>query len=122
MPAEAQKQLFYEDVEICQEITPLVKGPMTTLHLMRWSAAIENWRREFGPKAIALLAAVAEYETLSSLAAYAYEHPDDPFPQFGDENGAARFEGTSLGHPLVLGIRIDRARNGSLQEHCGDPL
>ena len=45
MPAEAQKQLFYEDVEVGQEITPLVKGPMTTLHLMRWSAAIENWHR-----------------------------------------------------------------------------
>ena len=36
MPAEAQKQLFYEDVEVGQEITPLVKGPMTTLHLMRY--------------------------------------------------------------------------------------
>lgn len=45
MPAEAQKQLFYEDVEIGQTITPLVKGPMTTCHLMRWSAAIENWHR-----------------------------------------------------------------------------
>ncbi len=45
MPAEANKQLFYEDIEIGQEITPLVKGPMTTLHLMRWSAAIENWHR-----------------------------------------------------------------------------
>ena len=45
MPAEAQTQLFYEDVEVGQEITPMVKGPMTTLHLMRWSAAIENWHR-----------------------------------------------------------------------------
>jgi acyl dehydratase len=45
MPAEAKKQLFYEDVEIGQEITSLVKGPMTTLHIMRWSAAIENWHR-----------------------------------------------------------------------------
>jgi acyl dehydratase len=45
MPGEAKKQLFYEDIEIGQEITPLVKGPMTTLHLMRWSAAIENWHR-----------------------------------------------------------------------------
>jgi acyl dehydratase len=45
MPGEAKKQRFYEDVEIGQEITPLEKGPMTTLHLMRWSAAIENWHR-----------------------------------------------------------------------------
>jgi acyl dehydratase len=45
MSGEAKKQLFYEDVEVGQEITPLVKGPMTTMHLMRWSAAIENWHR-----------------------------------------------------------------------------
>jgi acyl dehydratase len=45
MPAEVKKQIFYEDVEVGQEITPLPKGPMTTLHLMRWSAAIENWHR-----------------------------------------------------------------------------
>jgi acyl dehydratase len=45
MPAESSKQLLYEDVEIGQEITPLVKGPMTTSHLMRWSSAIENWHR-----------------------------------------------------------------------------
>jgi acyl dehydratase len=45
MPGEVQKSRFYEDVEVGQEITALVKGPMTTLHLMRWSAAIENWHR-----------------------------------------------------------------------------
>jgi acyl dehydratase len=45
MLAEAGKQLFYEDVEITQEIPALVKGPMTTSHLMRWSSAIENWHR-----------------------------------------------------------------------------
>ncbi len=45
MPTEARKQRFYEDVEVGQAITPLVKGPMTTSHVMRWSAAIENWHR-----------------------------------------------------------------------------
>jgi len=38
-------QIHYEDVEIGTEITPLSKGPMTTMHIMRWSAAIENWHR-----------------------------------------------------------------------------
>ena len=67
------------------------------LHL---ASAIEAWRREFGPKVMAWLSAVAEYEALSSLGAYAYEHPEDPFPSLV-EDGPARFEGTSLGHPLV---------------------
>jgi DNA mismatch repair ATPase MutS len=73
------------------------------LHL---AAAIEGWRREFGPKVIAWLSSVAEYEALSSLAAYAYEHADDPFPVFVEADGQARFEGARLGHPLVPAERM----------------
>ncbi len=39
------RQLHFEDVEIGASIGPLTKGPMTTMHIMRWSAAIENWHR-----------------------------------------------------------------------------
>jgi DNA mismatch repair ATPase MutS len=74
------------------------------LHL---ASAIEAWRREFGPKVLAWLSAVAEYEALSSLGAYAYEHPEDPFPSF-IEHGPARFEGSRLGHPLVPAARMVR--------------
>ncbi len=35
----------FDDVEIGQEIPELMKGPMTTAHIMRWSAAMENWHR-----------------------------------------------------------------------------
>jgi acyl dehydratase len=35
----------FEELEPGLEITPVVRGPMTTMHLMRWSAAIENWHR-----------------------------------------------------------------------------
>jgi acyl dehydratase len=38
-------QLFFEDVRIGDQVTALVKGPITTAHLVRWSAAIENWHR-----------------------------------------------------------------------------
>jgi hypothetical protein len=75
------------------------------LHL---ASAIESWRRQFGPKVIPWLAAVAEYEALSSLAAYAYEHSDDPFPILVDDDGPPRFEGASLGHPLVPAARMVR--------------
>jgi len=74
------------------------------LHL---ASAIEAWRREFGPKVLAWLSAVAEYEALSSLGAYAYEHPDDPFPSFV-EDGPALLEATMLGHPLVPAARMVR--------------
>jgi acyl dehydratase len=46
MSAKAQApQLMFEDVSIGDEVTPLHRGPMTPVHLMRWSAAIENWHR-----------------------------------------------------------------------------
>ena len=38
-------QIHFEDVEVGTEITPVSKGPMSTMHIMRWSAAIENWHR-----------------------------------------------------------------------------
>jgi acyl dehydratase len=37
--------LHYEDVSIGQDIPVVVKGPMTTAHIMRWSAAMENWHK-----------------------------------------------------------------------------
>ena len=74
------------------------------LHL---ASAIESWRREFGGKVLAWLSAVAEHEALSSLAAYAFEHPDDPFPELLEE-GPARFHGIALGHPLVPAARMVR--------------
>lgn len=39
------EQVVFEDVEAGQDIRPLVKGPLGTMHLMRWSAAMENWHR-----------------------------------------------------------------------------
>lgn len=38
-------QLAFEDVEAGQHLPQLEKGPLTTTHLMRWSAAMENWHK-----------------------------------------------------------------------------
>jgi acyl dehydratase len=35
----------FEQVEIGERLTPLTVGPLTPVHLMRFSAAIENWHR-----------------------------------------------------------------------------
>jgi hypothetical protein len=84
---------------------PIAATVSWPLHL---ASAIESWRREFGSHVIAWLDAVAELEALSSFGAYAYEHRDDPFPVVIEDGGPARFEGRSLGHPLVPAARMVR--------------
>ena len=38
-------QIYFEDVEAGAELSPVVKGPMTTSHLIRWAAANGNYAR-----------------------------------------------------------------------------
>jgi acyl dehydratase len=38
-------ELYFEDVEVGMSIPTIEKGPMSTAHLMRWSAAMENWHK-----------------------------------------------------------------------------
>lgn len=38
-------ELFFDNVVLGEEIPPVTKGPMSTAHIMRWSAAMENWHR-----------------------------------------------------------------------------
>ncbi len=41
----AGESRYFEDVRPGEEFTPILKGPLTTAHLMRWSAAMENWHK-----------------------------------------------------------------------------
>jgi len=61
--------------------------------------AIEAWRAECGPLLARWITAVGEFEALSALAGYAYEHPADPFPRI--EAAGPLFEAEGLGHPLL---------------------
>jgi hypothetical protein len=73
--------------------------------------AMEEWRRAHGRHLRLWLNAVAEIEAFASLAAYRFEHPDDPFPEIVDPHGSPRigvFEGTGLGHPLLPAARSVR--------------
>jgi hypothetical protein len=74
---------------------------------MQCAIAIERWRQKSGPAVARWLAAVGEFEALSSLAGYSYEHPHDPFPEFSD--GAPSFDGDALGHPLLPETRTVRS-------------
>lgn len=73
---------------------------------LQFAIAIERWRQSSGAAVARWLAAVGELEALGSLAGYSYERPDDPFPELSD--GAARFEGEGLGHPLIPEARSVR--------------
>ena len=61
--------------------------------------AIEAWRKRNGGSVRRWVAAVGEFEALTALANYAWEHPADPFPEFA-ETGAC-FDGDALAHPLL---------------------
>lgn len=72
--------------------------------LVFWTAqtamAIAAWRAAHGRYVAGWLDAVAEIEALSSLANYAWERPEDPFPQFCSAD-APVFDGEQMGHPLL---------------------
>jgi hypothetical protein len=68
--------------------------------------AIEQWRLRFGPDLGRWIEAVGEFEALCAFAAFSYEHPDYVFPEIFD--GAPRFEGVAIGHPLLPSDRCVR--------------
>jgi hypothetical protein len=61
--------------------------------------AIEQWKNDHGSQLKGWLAAWGEFEALAAISAYAWEHPDDVFPEFVE--GEPRFEARDLGHPLL---------------------
>jgi DNA mismatch repair ATPase MutS len=65
--------------------------------------AIESWRRAHGHQVRRWLTIVGEFEALSSLSAYRYEHPGDQWPEI--VTGPAQFEATRMGHPLIPAAR-----------------
>lgn len=75
---------------------PLAFGLLWHFHL---TLAIEAWRKRAGGLVGQWLEAAGEYEALCSLASYAWEHPDDPYPEITDEGPL--YEGDDLGHPLL---------------------
>ena len=68
--------------------------------------AIERWRACHGGRVRAWLRLVGEFEALSSLAAYRYEHPDDVWPAIVDDG--VLFDARSMGHPLLPNARMVR--------------
>lgn len=61
--------------------------------------AAERWRNAHGHAVRSWLRVIGEIEALLCLSTYSHEHPDDSFPEF--VQGAAGFDATDLGHPLI---------------------
>ncbi len=72
----------------------LAAGTQAAISIARWkranAAAMRQW-----------LDAWAEFEALHALAAYAFEHPEDVWPELLSPDHAPLYEARSLGHPLL---------------------
>jgi hypothetical protein len=71
--------------------------------------ATEAWRARVGARIARWIDIAGEVEALAALSGYAFEHPEDPFPEL-IEGDLAVLDGTGLGHPLrpaTLFVRND---------------
>jgi hypothetical protein len=86
------------------------------LWTLQCACAVEAWRKLTGLAVRRWLATAGEFEALSSLAGYAYEHPADVFPEFAESSPC--FEAEGLAHPLLSdrdAVRNDLCFGGDLR-------
>ena len=83
--ANARNNLFVKLIDV-----PL-------LYSVQVAFAAESWRRRHGHSVRQWLDALGDLEALVSLSAYAFEHPDDTFPEFLPERVPAIFDAERLG-------------------------
>jgi MutS domain V len=60
--------------------------------------ATEAWRARVGHRVARWIAIAGEIEALAAFSGYAYEHPNDPFPEIVDGDRPL-LDGVGLGHP-----------------------
>src|SRR5262249_54773324 len=55
------------------------------MYSVQLALATERWRKAHGHRVKRWISIIGQMEALLSLAAYSYEHPDDPFPDLTTE-------------------------------------
>jgi hypothetical protein len=65
----------------------------------QFGMAIEKWRCEHRRDMQRWVSAIGQFEALTALACYAFEHHQDPFPELAE--GDAFLDAEGLGHPLL---------------------
>ena len=78
--------------------TPIAVLLFWQLHL---AFAVERWRVRHGADIERWLEGIGEFEALSALSAYGYEHPADPFPDVVEAVAPPIYEAEALAHPLI---------------------
>ena len=76
------------------------------MYTLNVALAAERWRKLHGSVVRNWVDVVGELEALLALSTYAFEHPEDPFPELVE--GAAGLQGVDLGHPLIPAARCVR--------------
>ncbi len=94
--AQLARLITWLDAHRNQMFAPVALVLLWTVH---FAYALERWRERCGTKVPDWLDAMGELEALCALAGYAYEHPDDPFPEITDTE--TLYDGCELGHPLL---------------------
>lgn len=116
-----QKQLLPEDMVASQKIKDLrkifellsLRGNQIYLILNSiflfdfiLLAKAEKWRAKYKDEISGWFGAIAEFEALSSIAAFAFANEEYVFPEIMEK--ACFFHGTNLGHPLIPDDQIVR--------------
>jgi hypothetical protein len=101
--ARLHRLMELHDWQHNQFFAPIAAAFLWGTHL---ALAIEAWRRAHGSHVRTWLNTVGEFEALSSLSAYRFEHPDDVWPEIVE--GTATFDGSAVGHPLLPAARTVR--------------
>lgn len=87
----------------------LAAGTQAAISIARWKSkhagAMKVW-----------LAAWSEFEALNAVATYAFEHPEDAWPELLREDEGAAFQATGLGHPLLAGAVTNDISLGVAQD------
>jgi len=101
------RRIGFADAQRNQFWAPFAMALLWEVHA---ALALEDWRATCGPHLREWIGAVARFEALASLAGYAAEHPQDPFPEIASDGPL--FVAEAATHPLLReeqGVRNDIA-------------
>jgi hypothetical protein len=76
---------------------------LVILYSLHVALALQRWRERYAELVVEWLDAVSEFEALTSVTTYAFEHPADSFPQILDAQMPPGLRAIKLCHPLMPG-------------------
>jgi hypothetical protein len=74
---------------------------LVILYSFHVGLALQRWREKYAVLVVEWLDAIGDFEALTSIATYAFEHPADPFPEISDSRKPPCVRAINLHHPLM---------------------